>query len=353
MSILRPARNEAAYLKMSFQGQPKSGKSYTAGITAIGLHKWRGLDPIKSPIAMFDTEPGSDYLKHLFDEAGIGFEVVKSRSFADMMEFVKEVEERRLIALIDSITHPWAEIQESFKKRKGRTFIKLNEWGHLKAQWGQFTERYVNGQFDCILCGRLQDVWDTVVDEEGTAEDKRVGTKMATEKGVAYEPSLMIEMNYWEQKIPLPGGGTEKKVTRRAKVLGDRFGVIDGMSFDNPTFECFLPFVERLAKAEHVGFDASRTSEGLFNDAGENRAAEYMRKKTIALEEIQAAILLLYPGQTAAEKTGKAELVYDVFRTRSWTAVENMQLSELELGLGKILSKLEAKQKEEASAIQS
>lgn len=71
MSILRPAKVDAAHLKMSLQGQPKSGKSHTASLVAIGMHKYRNLDPVSQPVAFFDTEPGSDYVKHLFDEAGI------------------------------------------------------------------------------------------------------------------------------------------------------------------------------------------------------------------------------------------------------------------------------------------
>ena len=55
-------------------------------------------------------------------------------------------------------------------------------------------------------------------------------------------------------------------------------------------------------------------------------------EKQIALEEIQEEIVKIYPGQTAGDKKGKADLVESLFKTRSWTAVENLSLEVLKEG---------------------
>ena len=38
----------------------------------------------------------------------------------------------------------------------------------------------------------------------------------------------------------------------------------------------------------------------------------------------------MYPGQSAGDKKGKADLVEKLFGTRSWTAVENLSLERLQ-----------------------
>ena len=48
------------------------------------------------------------------------------------------------------------------------------------------------------------------------------------------------------------------------------------------------------------------------------------------MEEIQAEIVKLYPSSSNEDKKAKAELVEELFNTRSWTKVENMSLETLE-----------------------
>jgi len=64
------------------------------------------------------------------------------------------------------------------------------------------------------------------------------------------------------------------------------------------------------------------------------------------LEEIEAQIVGMYPGQTAAEKKAKAALVLDVFKTESWTKVTTLPFAQLEAGLHELKirrTELEAK----------
>ena len=110
MSLLRPAQNESAYLKMGNYGGAGSGKTWTSALVAIGLSSRVGDG---KPVAFFDTETGSDYVLTLFRDAGVELLVVKSRAFADLVEFVSEAESKCSVAIVDSITHVWDELREA------------------------------------------------------------------------------------------------------------------------------------------------------------------------------------------------------------------------------------------------
>jgi hypothetical protein len=60
---------------------------------------------------------------------------------------------------------------------------------------------------------------------------------------------------------------------RETTVVKDRFDLIDGKVFENPTFEAFLPHIERLnLGGSQIGFDATRSSVGMFPaDPQDNR----------------------------------------------------------------------------------
>jgi hypothetical protein len=60
----------------------------------------------------------------------------------------------------------------------------------------------------------------------------------------------------------------------------------------------------------------------------------------ILCEEIQGLFVSHIPGQAAADKKKKADLLEEFFRTRSWTAVEGLRSSVLRDGLLKLRGKL-------------
>ncbi len=118
-------------------------------------------------------------------------------------------------------------------------------------------------------------------------------------------------------------------VWREAQIMKDRSGLIDGMTFRNPTYEDFRPFVRYLIDAPAGAVQGESSSENLA--PGENfESYDRKRKREIALEEIQEEIVRMYPGSSADMKQAKAALVEKLFNTRSWTAVENKPLSDLE-----------------------
>lgn len=330
MTIFNKAQNEMAYLKAGFYGEAGSGKSFTSSRIAIGLVKYIKA---KKPVMYFDTETGSDFLIRQFKDAGIELHTAKTRAFSDLLVAVDEAEKTASVMIIDSITHVWNELIESYMKKLELKRLSLKHWIPLKTTWREFTTRYVNSKIHIIICGRSADKWDEVEDEDGAKELRKVGTKMRTETELAYEPSLLVELELVQASAHIGG-----KLIHRAHVRKDRFDVINGQHFDDPGFETFLPHVSLLnLGGEHKALEPGRDSTAMFerNDVG----ARKMETREILIEKIGNEIKLIYPGQNEADKTARLHLMRQIFQTHSWTEICTRRTNEeLQHGLDAIIA---------------
>jgi len=323
MSILEEAKPEAAFAKFGLYGEAGSGKTYTASLIAIGLHKFIHAE---KPIAFAATEPGVDYVLHLFKDAGIKLVTKKSRVFSDLLTIHDEAEKECSILIIDSITHYWVELQEAWMKKNNLT--KINWMKHsapIKAIWRDFSDRYINGKLHVIMCGRSTVIFEDVIDpEDGSKEAKKTGTKMKTENEMGYEPSLLAEMSAIQLS---PQFGS--KLVHRSFIKKDRFSIMDGKLFDNPTFETFVPHIERLnIGGEHRALELDRPDSTTYiksEETGEKRALN----KEILCEEIQNEVRKLYPGQTEGDKLKRIALFEEVFNTNSWTKISTLTKNDV------------------------
>lgn len=331
MSLFKPAEEQPSFLKMGMYGPPKSGKSYTATLIATHLHQ-----EIKSkkPVAYFDTEGGSDYLIGTYKKFGIELLVVKSRSFADLMESVREATKTVDILIVDSVTHVWKELMDAYKKKRGIDYVQFDDWAIIKKEWEAFTALFLNSHLHMIVCGRAQDVWEDSINEKGRKEKSVVGSRMATEKNLAYEPSLLVEM----ERIADPKTGF---LTPRAWILGDRFPEteLSGKCFDNPTYETFRPHIDRLKLGGNPqGVDLNSNSEGLFAPGSDSSRYEYQKKRDIAIEEIKDEVDRRWSGMSVEQKNARIDVLVAVFGTSSKTAIENLSVDKLQAGLARIRS---------------
>jgi hypothetical protein len=331
LTLLRPAMNQTAYMKVGILGFAASGKTFTAARLALGLAKEIGKG---RPVAFFDTETGSDFVLPQFREAGIPLLVAKTRAFADLLTFMKEAEEHCSVAIIDSISHVWSELLEAFTKKLRRSNgLLFQDWGVVKPEWARFTDRFLNSQLHVILCGRAAYEWDFEENEAGKRELVKVGTKMRAETEMSYEPSLLLEM-VRIKKAEITGDSNARGWVHRCYVLKDRNDVMDGAEIDDPTYESFRPILDRLAiGAQHVGVDTTRNSQALF-DSPEDSIYKRKQMVEITLEEIQAAFVEAgKDGQSQDAKKARIETLKRIFGTPSWTAVTNMKLEQLRAGL--------------------
>lgn len=341
MSLFKPAENTMAKAKIGFMGEPGSGKTYTATLTAIGLLQYlksNGLEDSGKPAFFVDTEQGSSWIKPEFDKAGLHLEVARTRAFKDLVPALNEAERSASILLIDSITHFWLDLQQSYMNVKKRNRLEFQDWAFLKKEWGKFTDRFVSSSLHIIMCGRLGFEYEQYEDDNGKRQIEKSGVKMAAEKGLGYEPNMLVWM---ERHTDLQ----TKQVTRTAIVLKDRSKRLDGKQFADPTFSTFQPHFEFLAQAtRHESADVTRTSEDIipedeFVAVGERRSVQ----RQIVIDEIQALMVKHHPSTSGDDKKAKAKLLVDHLHTNSWTEVEKvMTLMALQAGYDSMHRTLES-----------
>jgi hypothetical protein len=332
MTLFKKAENTSAYLKAGFLGFAGSGKTYTATQVAIGLAKLmeeKGLKEAGRPIFFLDTETGSDYVTPKIREAGLEIFTAKTRAYLDLLTAIDECEKAGSVLIIDSITHFWREFVESYQRRKEVNYLDFQDWNFLKGSqgWGKFSDRYVNSSVHIIMCGRAGYEYDMETNAKGKKEQVKSGIKMKAETETGFEPSLLVLM---ERETNLK----TNKVNRTAYVLKERFGVIDGKEFADPTFQSFRPHIDLLnLGGSQLGVDNTRNSDSMFSHDGDDSKWKYeQRQKEIALEEIKEEINKhVGYGQDQETKKGKAELLEKIAETRAWAKVEGMKWVQVKM----------------------
>lgn len=333
MSMLKKATNKMSYGKVGLYGTAGSGKTRTAAEIAIGIVQY-SKNP--KPVGMFDTEPAASFIIPLFERAGIEFLVYdESRAFSDLMAFTQEAQQTCSVVIVDSITHVWRDLQESylarmndFRKRDNKRplmSLEFQHWGPIKGQWAEFTDLFLSSKMHMIVCGRAGNVYEYQEKNDGSGKKELIttGTKMATEKELGYEPSLLIEMEIQRE---------DGAIVNTAVVQKDRADRINGKEFRFPTFESFKPHFEALhIGGEHFNSLNQRDSREMFTEGGEDNFGAEMRRKDVALDEIKEEILRHHGhGMDAATKAAKAETLEKVAGTRSWAKLESMRLPDVQ-----------------------
>jgi len=332
--MLKPATNKVAFAKVGLYGTAGSGKTRTATEIALGLHK-----AIKStkPVAVFDTEPAFSFVLPIFQKAGVELLVEdESRALADLMTFMDEAEKVSDIVIIDSITHVWRDAQESFlarlndnRKRAGKkpmASLEFQHWRPIKAAWAEFTDRFLSSKMHVIVCGRAGQIYEYQDKDDGTGKKEliNVGTRMATEKELGYEPSLLIEMIADRQ---------EGKIVNVALIQKDRSDTLNGKEIQMPSYAKLRPHFDALnIGGEHFGSMEQRDSKGMFPEADESGFDAELRNRAIWAEEIVELMKKHFPSQGVEDKQKRADLMEQFFNTRSFTKVETMRADELKAG---------------------
>lgn len=342
--MLQPATNRQAFGKVGIYGSAGSGKTYTAAKLAIGLHQYAKLT---KPIGFFDTEPAAGYVLPLFEKAGIELLVYdQSRALADLMRFMDEAEEACSIVIIDSITHVWREAQSAYlkkindgRKRQNKspiTRLEFQHWMPIKAAWAQFSDKFLSCKLHVIVCGRAGTIYEYQDRDDGSNKKELIstGTRMATEKELGHEPSLLIEMI---------GERRDGKTINMGVVQKDRADKINGREFDMPQFKDFEPHFAKLnLGGEHFESMDRRNSTELYTEEGDDNWSAEQRNRAIWSEEIQGLLVKAHPGMSAAEKQAKSDLLFAIFQTRSWTKVENTRSEALKTGYETLKALLES-----------
>lgn len=343
MGILKPAKNKMAYAKIGLYGSAGAGKTRTATEIAIGLHKAIGSN---KPIAAFDTEPAFSFVLPMFEEAGIELLVAdESRALADLMEFMDEAEKMCDIVIIDSITHVWRDAQDSYlsrlnKSRKAQNkkplyALEFQHWRPIKAAWAEFTDRFLSSKMHVIVCGRAGTIYEYQDKDDGTGKKELIstGTRMATEKELGYEPSLLIEMVTDRR---------DGKTVNVAVVQKDRADKLNGHEIPFPNYQKLSKHFDSLnIGGEHFSSMDARNSEEMYPDASESGWDQESRQRQIYSEELIELLKKHHPSQSVEDKQKRADLLEEICGTRSWTAIESSKSSDLFIWLNDMKKNLE------------
>lgn len=347
--LLQEVQNDQTCAKVGIFGSQGSGKTTTAALLALAVSKTYHNG---APVAMMDTENGSDYLKPIFDAEGVKLLVRKSGAFTDMVKVLREAEKLGCCAfLMDSVTHTWRELTESYSAAKARAYnissyrLQFQDWGELKTQWAMWTYAFLNSPLHCFISGRAGYEYEYQEGQDGKKELIKGNSKMKAEGEFGYEPSLLIEMDTERRQATKKHHGGQ--FTHIAYVLKDRARSLNGRKFEYPDmnayksggwkklFADFQPHFAFLNLGGQQRAILPETSEELFDEmTGSNEARQRQQAKKIALEEIENVIgVVLWPGTSADMKKLKLAVLQRLFGVRSWTAVEGMHLKQIEDGL--------------------
>ncbi len=333
--MLKKPQNRMAFAKVGIYGEAGSGKTYTAALIAIGLYQFAGCT---KPVGMFDTEPAASFIIPLFEAAGIEFLVYdESRALRDLMSFMDEAERECSVVLIDSITHVWRDAQDSYLKkindqRRSRNqkpiySLEFHHWKPIKASWAAFTDRFLSSKLHCIVCGRAGSVYEYQEKDDGSGKKELIttGTKMATEKELGYEPSLLIEMVKRRE---------QGRIINTALVEKDRADRLNGKEITYPTFEKLRAHFESLNfGGAHFDSMDQRDSSEMYDGEGDEGWGHEKRQREIWCEEIKALLVQNdLDGQGADAKKKRAALLQETFGTGSWTKVENLKSERIRAG---------------------
>src|SRR6478736_5345432 len=189
-----------------------------------------------------------------------------------------------------------------------------------------------------IVCGRAGHVYEYQDKDDGSGKKELIstGTRMATEKELGYEPSLLIEM------IADRHDGRTANV---AVIQKDRADKLNGHEIRMPNYLKLKPHFDALnIGGQHFDSMDQRDSQGMFPDAQEGGWDNESRQREIWSEEILELLKKHYPSQSVEDKQKRADCMEQFFDTRSWTKIETMHSEVLKAKFQEMKNKLEPTQ---------
>ena len=349
--LLQPASLSATALKAAFFGPSGSGKTITAMLLAVGLSKEQHNS---APIAFVDPEDVEEFVAPICAAESVPLVVLRGRTFVEMRDGLTEAAQIGCCAyVVDHYDGVFRELTEAQKTRLNLQGRKLpyQHREELMRLWDEWVRQFRSSPLACIFTGRLAWEWGDSESDDGEVEKVKLGTKMRGDSDAGYEPNLLIEMERIERfKRDKVSKRKQGEIEHVARILKDRRMVLNGRSFSwkdlneyqagdyQAVYKALAPHLllhnQLLAAPEGPKADTpKRTSAELFQPvSGESAYAERARRVTVASEEFQSTLRVLWPGETDRAKACRLAAIEAVFETRSWTAVEAKTADAVESG---------------------
>jgi len=319
---------ENSFIKASFGGFAGSGKTRTSAELIIGFYQKTGL---KLPLLIIDNEKGSRFLVPMFNNAGIETYVKETTSLPDVLNALKMVQSGEVgFLFIDSLTKVWYQYVRDYRAKNNRNFMTLQDWGKILPAWQEtFADVFVNTSGNVVFTGRGGYTYDMEEnDETKKKEFVKSGVKMKMAGETPFEPDL----NIWMEICQEIGEDGKPKVWREALVMKDRSALIDGKTFNNPTFKDFEPVIDYLLGVEK-GKVAKVSDESNIAPSENYDAQNRRERKEIEHEKIKATMLKNNIASSSKEdKQMMIAILEKFFGTVAWSEVEKLPSDSLEHG---------------------
>jgi len=330
-SMIRP------WLKCALDGFPGSGKSHTAILIAIGIYKaWKH----QGPIYVFDNEKAAKFLVPMMAKEGIKTRVVEGDQLDVLQAAIKEVERDGGLLLIDSLTKVYDRTVKDYlaTSRTVRKQLEIQDRPIINEAWRtNFEDVFINANCHIIFTGRATVEWGNGSEvDEHSGKTKRTffakGVKMMGQKDTMYAPDFAI---YMERQERLLESG-KKKTWREATILKDRANLLDGKTFNNPTYKDFSKMFEfLLTKPPGLAWAVEGNPTDIFGENSDDTSA-FFKRRDIALEELDGVLSEALPGQTAKEKKARSACLQAIFDTYSKTKIQGMRPDVIEEALPRV-----------------
>lgn len=323
------------FLKAGLQGSAGTGKSTTSGLLLLGLSVTRHD---KAPVTVFDTEPGWQFLKPLYQAEGVELIIENGRHFKGMHDALTTALRRGSCGFdVDSITHTWSELLERFADSTGR--VPFHKFNQIKPLWNDWTIDFLNAPLHAVACGRLGFEYFYEEQEDGKKELVKGDTKMKAGGGESfgYEPHLTCEMGHQRKRLR---GGKLGGLQYTCFVLKDRARALNGKEFvfDDLTqykpggyrqvLNAFLPHIEALESI--AGVNLPKTNSAAIIPDGDSQFHIKQKVKQGLLEEWYGTMDLLFSTRTDEGKRMRMVVTEAITSVRSKTKFEGFDAPQLQ-----------------------
>lgn len=335
-------------IKVGVFGGQGSGKTTSTALLALALSKevYGG-----APVAVTDTEPGWQFLKPMFAIEGVELIQTTQPTFKAMLRDLRDAEMRGCcVWVIDSLTIIWQEIMRA--AQGNRSQIQIQQWGDIKAVWGEYTTTFLNSAMSTFALGRLGNEMEEQVDDQtGKTKLVKVATKFKAggSESFGYEPHLLLEMSL-ERKAKRKAGSTlegEGRMVHRADVLKDRTWALNGAVIrwsDKPRYEkggyrqvwqSIKPHYDRVQQTmARVTLNPGAESGDMFpGEEGRSEWYQNKQRKEILSAELHATMEMLWGGSAQDAKKMRMKVFEHVFGFKTKEAADAAPLDKIERGV--------------------
>ncbi len=322
--------------KVALFGPSGSGTTLTAIMLAIGISKeWAA----GRSIVLVDTDGIAGFVRPVCVAESIRLDVIDAAAFVAMREGLARAEDSGAAALlVDGVDTIHRELTTAQRVAYGLTGERTPRACHddLAAIWDAWIWAWRASPIDCLATARRG-----APHEDVDAAPETDGPITSLEMGADVEIELRATLN--RRAAARPTKSRRGAIVHHAYVVKDRTRTLNGRHFAfkdlndykagdyRAVWKAIGPALAATGRSGVLrGESLARTSRDLFPAPGEGGFADATHRRAVAIEEIQASLRALWPGETADEKRLRMLVTYTLFQARSWTAIGALPVETLE-----------------------